>query len=183
MVCTNIWYVPKRQRNLFLVLAAQDNCQNSCFINITYNSCNLIVYDKKVIVGTREQNGGLFKLVAKTVVPPVSAKVNIVSNGNLLQLYHERMGHPNKKHVKSVLKQEFDIDVDTEVCEGCVYGKAHRRQFGTKIRAKKPGKIIHANVCGPFCNWFSNYRHFVLFKDDYSGFHILYFMKEKSEVS
>ena len=33
------------------------------------------------------------------------------------------------RHVKSVLKRELDIDVDvdSELCEGCVYGKAHRQ--------------------------------------------------------
>jgi len=89
------------------------------------------------------------------------------------------------RDVKSVLKQELDIDVDvdSELCEGCVYGKAHRRQFGTRIRATKPGEVIHSDVCGPFCSSFSNYRYFVLFKDDYSGFRFVYFMKEKSEVS
>jgi len=84
----------------------------------------------------REQNGGLFKLVAKTIVPDECVEVNAVSNGSLLQLYHERMGHQNKRHVKSVLKRELDIDVDvdSELCEGCVYGKAHRHQFGTRVR-------------------------------------------------
>jgi len=95
------------------------------------------------------------------------------------------MGHQNKRHVKSVLKHELDIDVDidTELCEGCVYGKAHHHQFGTRVRATKPGKVVHADICGPFCYSFSKYRYFVLFKDDYSGFRFVYLLREKSEVS
>lgn len=46
----------------------------------------------------------------------------------------------------------------------------------------KPGEVIHSDVCGPFCNSLSNCRYFVLFKDDYSGFRYVYFMKERSEV-
>ena len=61
----NVWYLPKLERNLFSVLAAQDKHENSCFIS-TSDICNLIVNDEKVLVGTREQNGGLFKLVART---------------------------------------------------------------------------------------------------------------------
>jgi len=99
----NVWYVPKLKRNLLSVLAAQDKHENSCFIS-TSDICNLIVNDEKVLVGTREQNGGLFKLVASTVIPTDCAEVKAVSSGTLLQLYHERMGHQNKKHVKSVLK-------------------------------------------------------------------------------
>ena len=177
----NVWYVPKLRRNLFSVLAAQDRHENSCFIS-TPQICNLFVNDERVIVGTRDRDGGLFKLVARTIVPPESVEVNVVSSGTLLQLYHERMGHQNKRHVKSVLKRELDVDVDRELCEGCVYGKAHRRQFGTRVRATKPGEVIHTDVCGPFCYSFSNYRYFVLFKDDYSGFRFVYFMKAKSEV-
>jgi len=90
--------VPKLQKNLFSVLAAQDKNENSCFIS-TSDICNLIVNNEKVLVGTREQNGGLFKLVARTVMPSESADVNVISNSNgaLLQLYHERMGHQNKR--------------------------------------------------------------------------------------
>jgi len=154
----DVWCVPKLQRNLFSVLAAQDKHENSCFISTSQIS-NLIVNEEKVIVGTRAQSGGLFKLVARTVVPPESAQVNVVNTGSLIQLYHERTAHQNKRHVKSVLKRELDIDVDidTELCEGCVYGKAHRHQFGTRVRATKPGEVIHADVCGPFCYSFTKY--------------------------
>ena len=48
----NVWYIPKLQRNLFSVLASQDKCPNSRFIS-TAHICNLIVNDKKVIVGTQ----------------------------------------------------------------------------------------------------------------------------------
>ena len=182
----DVWYVPKLKRNLFSVLAAHDKHDNSCFVSSS-QMCSLIVNNEKVVVGTRTQSGGLFKLLARTVMPPQSAEVNIVNSGSLklIQLYHERMGHQNKRHVKSVLKHELDIDVDidTELCEGCVYGKAHHHQFGTRVRATKPGKVVHADICGPFCYSFSKYRYFVLFKDDYSGFRFVYLLREKSEVS
>ena len=70
--------------------------------------------EEKVIVGTRARSGGLFKLIARTVVPPESAQVNVVNTGSLIQLYHERMAYQNKRHVKSVLKHELDIDVDID---------------------------------------------------------------------
>jgi len=180
----NVWLVPKLKRNLFSVLAAQDKHENSVFESTSRN-CYLKVNDKKVLTGVREQNGGLFKLNVKTAIQSKPEEANIVNQENLLQLYHERLAHQNKRHVKSVLKQEFDIDVslDSEFCEGCIYGKAHRLQFGTRVRVTKPGELVHADVCGPFCYSFSNYRYFVLFKDDYSGYRFVYFMKEKSEVS
>jgi len=180
----NVWLVPKLKRNLFSVLAAQDKHKNSVFVS-TPRNCYLKVDDKKLLFGVREQNGGLFKLTVKTIIQSKPEEANIVNQENLLQLYHERLAHQNKRHVKSVLKQAFDIDVslDSEFCEGCIFGKAHRLQFGTRVRVTKPGELVHADVCGPFCYSYSNYRYFVLFKDDYSGYRFVYFMKEKSEVS
>jgi hypothetical protein len=182
---TDVWYVPKIRRNLFSIIATQDRNENSSFVS-TSRMCHLTVNDKVVAVGTRSQRGGLFKLIAKTVIPQNSdAEVNVVSNESTLQLYHERLGHQNKRHVRMVIKRELniDVDIDSELCDGCVYGKMHRLKFGTRVRATRSGELIHADVCGPFCSSFSNYRYFVLFKDDYSGYRFVYFLKAKSEVS
>lgn len=42
---------------------------------------------------------------------------------------------------------------------------------------------MYIDVCGPFQNSTSGYRYFVLFRDDYTKFRIIYFIKEKSEVA
>ena len=104
----------------------------------------------------------------------------------MLQLYHERMGHQNKRHVKDVMQEEFDIkvDVNNETCEACMYGKAHRLKFGTRERATAPGELIHADVCGPFeMPSAKGYRYFVLFKDDFTRYRYIFFLKDKSEVA
>ena len=52
------------------------------------------------------------------------------------------------------------------------------------MRATAPGELIHCDVCGPFeMPSFRGYRYFVLFKDDFSRYRRVYFMKGKSEVS
>lgn len=180
----NVWYVPKLNRNLFSVLAAQDRNENSVFIS-TSRICNLNVDDKKVLVGVRDKNGGLFKLVASTVLP-AKPEVNVVTDSDILQLYHERMGHQNKRHVSKVIEHEFGIKVSAnhDTCEGCMYGKAHKLKFGTREHTTAPGQLIHADVCGPIeVASARSYRYFVLFKDDYSKYRHVYFMKEKSEVA
>lgn len=64
-----------------------------------------------------------------------------------------------------------------------IYGKTHRKPFGTRERATAIGELIHTDVCGPFATKsISKYQYFVLFKDDYSSFRIVYFIREKSEV-
>jgi transposase InsO family protein len=182
---TNVLYVPNIAKNLFSVLAAHDKNEASKFISRP-ESCLLIVNGQLVLHGTRQVGHGLYKVALRTVIPEKPEEVNMMSNDDLLQLHHERMGHQSKRHIKEVIKEEFGIkvEVDHDTCEGCMYGKAHRLKFGTRERATAPGQLMHADVCGPFeTNSAKGYRYFVLFKDDFSRYRYVYFLKEKSEVA
>lgn len=181
---TDVWYVPKIQKNLFSVLAAQDKNPKSEFIS-TAEICNLKFNKDVKLVGVRDRFGGLFKLKMRSLKPSISNEINVADSNNLLQLYHERFGHQNKRHVKSLLRRELNITVemDSELCEGCIYGKAHRLPFGTRKKATEPGERIHTDVCGPFVNTASDNRYFVLFKDDFTKFRTVYFLKQKSDVT
>jgi len=182
---SNVWYVPKITKNLFSVLAAHDKNVNSKFISEPA-SCSLMVNGKQVLFGARQLGSGLYKIALKVVVPEIAAEVNVLSSEATLQLYHEKMGHQNKRHIKDLIQEEFDIkvDVSNETCEACMYGKAHKLKFGTRERATTPGELIHADVCGPFeVPSDKGYRYFVLFKDDFSRYRYIFFLKDKSEVA
>ncbi len=184
LLLTEVWYVPSIKKNLFSVLSTHDKHPGSTFTS-TSDTCKVIIDNKVRLIGIRNQGGGLFKLALRNVFPEMTADVNMVAKENLLQLYHERLGHQNKRHVKSKILQEFGIDVkmNSELCEGCIYGKAHRLKFGTRERATKPGQLFYTDVCGPFLHSQRGYRYFVLFKDDFTRYRYVYFIKEKSEVS
>ena len=179
----NVWYVPNISRNLFSVTAAHDKNKDSCFVSRP-TSCHFKINGRIVMVGNREFEGGLFKAALRT--KSQTQEVNSLSDDLTLQLYHERMAHQNKHQVKKLIQRELGIkvQVDNETCKGCIYGKAHRLKFGTRVRATAPGELIHCDVCGPFeIPSFRGYRYFVLFKDDFSRYRRVYFMKEKSGVS
>ncbi|BES91891.1 Hydra magnipapillata [Nesidiocoris tenuis] len=178
---SDVWYVPKIRRNLFSVLAAQDKNVNSKFVS-TREECAFIVNDDLILKGRRKPNGGLFKLDVTTVLPETN--VNSVYEDSRLQLYHERFGHQSKRHVKTLIEREFGIktQLDSELCEGCQYGKAHRLPFGSRERAKQPAELIHTDVCGPFEKSVSGFKYYVMFKDDFSRYKFVYFLKNKSDV-
>jgi transposase InsO family protein len=181
---TDVWCVPSIQKNLFSVLAAQDKRQNSEFISTT-ETCNFKVDGLVQLIGVCDRFGGLYKLAVRSTKTSSLDEVNVTGTNNLLQLYHERFGHQNKRHVKSLLSKELNIKVemDSELCEGCMYGKAHRLPFGTRTKTTKAGERVHTDVCGPFQESMSGFKYFVLFKDDYTKFRTIYFLKEKSEVA
>lgn len=176
----DVWYVPSIQRNLFSVLAAHDKNPQSTFSS-TPTHCSMVIDGETKLIGKRCQKGGLYQLVVKNVKPEKNLDVFMTTD---TQLYHERLAHQNKRHVRAIVKRELGINLSNEhdLCEGCINGKAHRLKFGTRARASTPGELVHADVCGPLPYTYSKYRYFLLLKDDYSKFRSIYLLKEKSEV-
>ena len=111
-------------------------------------------------------------------------KVNIIES---LKDWHCKLGHQNINHVRQLLRRnniEF-IDVEKDfVCEMCLAGKQHRIPFqNSDSRASMPLELVHADVCGPMEeDSLGGARYFLLFKDDFSSYRHVYFMRHKSEV-
>jgi len=179
----DVWYVPKIARNLFSPLSAHDKNPSSNFES-TVTGCSFSVNGLTVLTGTREQFGSLYQTNMKTVSSKKNLTVNVAETSDPLQLYHERWGHQDKRHIKKKLERELDIKVklDNKICEPCVYEKAHRLSFGTRKPASAPGELISADVCGPFHESFQKKRYLVVFKDYYTKFRYSFVVKKKYDV-
>lgn len=181
----NVWYVPEISKNLFSVLSTQDKNRNSIFES-TFKNCCLKINGEIALQGTRNAGGGLFKAAMKTLLPETQVDINMAaSDDSVLQLYHERWGHQDKQHIKSIMEKELNVKVKPDPvksCEACIYGKTHRLKFGTRKRATKAGELISTDICGPFDQSFRKYKYFAVFKDDYTKFRYCFFLKHKSEV-
>lgn len=70
--------------------------------------------------------------------------------------------------------------------EGCEIGKNAQKPFPKQQlspRVEKASIFFHANVCGPMSQEsFSKAKYFVLFKDDFFGFHFVYCLRQKFDV-
>lgn len=177
-----IWYVPDIGTNLFSQsVSLYKGYEWHTSIEGTKCMKNGQVY----LTGYLKDGLNILNMLA--VLPNVSAKVYTVNSTNVLQLYHERLGHQNKVHVMKILKQQ-GIDVkknDDDWCEGCLLEKQHRRSFGTrKDGSKVPGEMISADVCGPMSEKsLGGATYFLCFKDDFSRFRRVFFLQNKSEVT
>ncbi|GBM01295.1 hypothetical protein AVEN_170346-1 [Araneus ventricosus] len=92
----------------------------------------------------------------------------LMAVADTMQLWHERLCHQNKHHVKSVMKQHgIYVSATTDFCEGCMLGKQHRETLGTwKNRLIVSGEQINADVCGPMQEMsLGGSRYYVCFKD------------------
>lgn len=73
--------------------------------------CKLKIGQDVKLVGVCDRFGGLFKLRMRCTKPNSPAEVNMINKENLLQLYHERFGHQNKRHVKAIIDKELQMNV------------------------------------------------------------------------
>ncbi|XP_073817619.1 uncharacterized protein [Musca autumnalis] len=141
----DVWYVPTISRNLFSILAAHDRNPKSKFTSTT-NECKMYVDEELVVHGQREINGTLYKLNVRP--NSHTQNISLLEEKSVLQLYHERWGHQDYRHVKMKLKNEMGISVKntSENCEPCIFGKSSRKPFGRRDAASQPGEIVSTDI-------------------------------------
>ncbi|KAF8789502.1 Retrovirus-related Pol polyprotein like [Argiope bruennichi] len=121
----------------------------------------------------------------RIVIPASPAEISIATETESLQLWHKRLGHQNKRHVRKLIT-DMGISVShvatSEFCDGCDLGKAYRKSFKSRpYRAMSIGEIINADVDGPMSvGSFSGARYYVCFKDDHRKYRRIFFLKKKS---
>ncbi len=108
-----------------------------------------------------------------------------------LTTWHRRLGHIHPGAIEKLVSHVVGLHIASAnddvppPCVGCAKGKSHRLPFPSigRKRATGIGKLIHSDVEGPLSPISASGAHyFVLFKDDYSGFRMVYLMRQKSEV-
>ncbi len=109
-----------------------------------------------------------------------------------LDTAHRRLGHVDSRQVKRMFTMDLvkglnlkDTKEDQQICSGCASGKMHKKshQHSTSPKADCIAGRIHSDVCGPMPHASLGYaRYFVIFKDEYSGWITVNFIKSKTEV-
>jgi len=128
-ILKNVSYVPDANAHLLSVKAA------------TQNGYSITLNEKEVVIrggdGTVAASGKLVNdlhvLAIRVCIPRHTADVQLATQVETLQVWHEHLGHQNKHHVMKVLKQhDISVEANKEFCEGCALGKAHRQSIGTR---------------------------------------------------
>lgn len=106
------------------------------------------------------------------------------NNSNIME-WHEKLVHQNFLQIRRIMKNHgIQLEKNDPFCKACAKGKSHRKSFPrSETKTKKVGELIHADLCGPMeTNSLGKARYFLLFKDDYSNYRKIYFLKTKDEV-
>lgn len=185
-----VLFVPNLGVNLFSIGAATERDIVASFDN---NGVTLSNNGKIVGTGSKIQKR-LYKMHFLNYQPPAEyAALAARAKPNSIQIWHERLGHVNFATLKKMNSANFveglfiDNSTDTPpFCEGCVFGKHHRLPFPTcgRTRATKRGGLIHSDLCGPMSvPSLNGSLYFLTFRDDFTGYGFIRFLKKKSEVS
>ena len=112
------------------------------------------------------------------------------SKSDDIQLWHQRYGHISKSLIVNTFKCK-SVDGASEIhdheffCEPCTFGKTRKQPHHlsyNKPRTATAGHTFHVDLCGPMAvESMGHHRYFMLFKDEYSGYMLIFYMKEKSE--
>lgn len=178
-VLVGVLHVPKSKYNLFALSKSLDK---GCRMNATDRKCEILRGEDIVAIGLR--SGNLFLMDFSYDIDSV-ASVAKVDNLSLYE-WHRRMGHQNVQQVKAILNRcNVQYIKAPFQCESCVVGKAHSIPFPKrKESATAVGEIVHADVCGPLqVKSLAGARYFLIFKDEFSHFRHIYFMKTKDEAA
>ncbi|UYV72725.1 hypothetical protein LAZ67_10000411, partial [Cordylochernes scorpioides] len=120
-----------------------------------------------------------------------SSSQGYITSENKLQLWHERLAHLPVATLREMATkglvdglQPQDLEGESFFCEGCQLGKAHRKScYPSDGKNYQLGEFIYADICGPMqTQSLSKYLYFCLFKDYFSGYRHIYFIKNKSDV-
>lgn len=177
-------YVPKLKKNLFSVGA----CTSKNFEVVFEKKAAVFKRDGVVFGSGLKQNNNIYCMLfkAEKVRAPDEANVSTTD----LQVWHERLGHVNKRVLCKMIKNEIIhgvkcTAVDDFFCEACPIEKSQCAPFTYPARERKtePGEMFYTDVCGPMSvKSLGGSRYFLIFKDDASGFRYVYFMQHKLEV-
>lgn len=173
----NVLYVPELKTNLFSVKCA---VEKGYVVNLDNDLCKFYKKNTVCAIANRDRDNMYYmnlrykcEIANATQVKPT------------LKEWHERLAHQNLQYVRMVLKNnKIEVKDSDFKCEGCLEGKIHRLPFSdSESKTSKPCELIHADTCGPMeVPSVGGSRYFVIFKDDYSNYRSVYFVKGKDEV-
>lgn len=190
LVIKDVLHVPGLRRKLFSVSASTNHGNVGKFSK-----------DKLVITNSHgetqliaKRDGNLYR----AVINEIPSETHAALSEDNVELWHERLGHANKKIVELMIKNKVADGLPEKVgetqqrgsraminCISCALGKQHHKAYrlSTRRRAEEVGQRIHVDICGTVgVETISGSKYFVLFKDEFSNYRHIYFIKTKDQA-
>jgi hypothetical protein len=162
VIIKDVCYVPNLAANLISVAKiTNSNAQ----IRFRASAATLIQNGEEVLDIPKQ--GDLYILEQQTAINLAANAMPTQASNSITELtestlWHNRLGHLsyssiqkliNAKCVNGLKSLKINSKSNKSLCEGCIYGKAHRESFGqtvsTEYQAKEIMDRVHADLYGP----------------------------------
>jgi hypothetical protein len=179
---SNAFYIPDLKSNLLSLGQLQEK---GYVTTIKNGACEVYDPTRGLVTHAKMTPNRLFPLQIQTLQYCLMAR-EIDSTW----LWHYRYGHFNVNCLKTFYQKNMVIGLPNiihfnMVCENCVVGKQHRKEFPQRksLRAKKVLELVHSDFYGPINSSLNEgKRYFITFIDDCSRKTWVYFLQDKSEA-
>ncbi len=183
----NVLYVPNLGVTLLSIASITSNGFDVIFSGLTAQ-----VYRDKHLIMTGKRTGETLYQVDAIAKRSPTMGFAASSNHASLTIWHQRLGHVNVRTVSrmaagvgvtgmSIKRGSGKLD---ECCHGCNMGKMHKLPFPTSSsKPKVVGELVVSDAVCPIQEpSIGGARYYVLFKDVFSKYKVVYFLKMKSET-
>jgi hypothetical protein len=184
----NVLYVPDLGVTLMSV-----TCLSMNGYSVSFCKEHAYIQRESIIIMTASRSGeGLYKVLA-TVSHHATIALTADTGSATLNVWHKRLGHVNHQTVRRMangigtigMKISPGSESTDECCHGCEVGKMHKLPFSNSTtKYSSVGECVVSDLVGPMqVNSVGGARYYVLFKDVYSKYKMVYFLKHKSETA
>ena len=188
LVLKEVWYTPHAGHRLLSVptLTSQGY---KCIISDQESS----IWDANenlVIQACASSPNNNLHWFPSELMTPIRGLVNSLVKEDSYELWHQRFGHIAKNALRQAPFQVTGLPtviapIDTSPCKGCALGKMHDRSYpASGKRATPPLGLVHTDLVGPMPTELCTRARYVLtFIDDYSGYALVAFIRNKDATS
>lgn len=178
----NVLYVPELKMNLLSV----NRVTSRGYVLLTKENICEFYNKQNKIVAIAKRSGNMYVLDCRYFADCLVNMAEVRYTD--LHVWHEKLVHQTMDYVRDVLKKdniEENISdmLDFDKCESCLKGKIHRLPYRVSDNVSaRTCEIIHADTCGPMEEKsVGGSKYFVVFKDDYSKYTVVYFVQSKKK--
>ena len=182
----NVLYVPSAPYNLFSKMKGFKygvtyiwNDRKNDILHVVNRKDNTIMAVGSVLDNT--------DLIALQFEHKEKKSFSVITKPNI-QVWHERMGHVSKDKLRQMRKDNsvagLDFEDNNTFCKGCALSKVPKSSFKScdELKTTKAGELVFMDLCSasPSVS-LKGAKYFLLFKDDFTKYQKVYFLKEKSQ--
>ncbi|XP_074284107.1 uncharacterized protein LOC141608664 [Silene latifolia] len=145
LILHDVLYIPSLKCNLISISQLTLD-SNLCF-EFAKSTCLIQDRSSRTTIGAGELRDGLFWIGAGT--RPTT--LHSVSQQGSFDIWHQRLGHPSDKVVKSIPSLSSLNSNKDLICDICHYAKQHRHSFTSNNKhASDLFELIHCDLWGPY---------------------------------